>query len=162
MMSSPPDIKPAIASDSAPRPNPSPLRDIKPSLTDISRNGNPIDLTKHKHSILEERRKLEEVFRLRRTVLDLREESLQDKEEISRLKASLRVAKVEPGDRDIKPDISDCRDGRGGRNDELAGQPKGPVESDDDDIIFIREVKAKPRGVDLGQSPGESHCSHRQ
>jgi hypothetical protein len=78
------------------------------------------------------------------------------------LKASLRVAKVEPGDRDIKPDISDCRDGRGGRNDELAGQPKGPVESDDDDIIFIREVKAKPRGVDLGQSPGESHCSHRQ
>jgi hypothetical protein len=68
MMSPPPDIKPTIASNSAPRPNPSPLPDIKPSLTDISRSGNPIDLTKHKHSIIEERRKLEEEFRLRRAV----------------------------------------------------------------------------------------------
>jgi hypothetical protein len=76
MMSSPSDIKPTIAGDSTPRPNFSPLLDIKPSITNFPKNGNPIDLTKHKHSIIEERRKLEEEFRLRRTVLDLREESL--------------------------------------------------------------------------------------
>jgi hypothetical protein len=159
-MSSPSDIKPTIAGDSTPRPNPSPSLDIKPSLTDISRNGNPIDLTKHKHSII---RKLEEEFRLRRTVLDLREESLQDKEEISRLKASLRVAKVEPAGRDIKPDISESRGDHGRRNDDPAGQSHRLVESDDDDIVFIREVKAKPRRVDRDEILGESHCTpHRQ
>jgi hypothetical protein len=164
IMSLPPDIKPTITDQSALPPDPSPFLDIdiKPSITNIPKSNNPIDLTTHRRSILEERSKLEEEFRLRRTVLDLREESLQDKEEISRLKACLRVAKVDPGDRDTKPDISECRGGRGGRNDELAGQPQELVEGDDDDIIFIREVKAKPRGVDMSESPGESHCSHRQ
>jgi hypothetical protein len=162
MMSSPSDIKPTIAGDSTPRPDFSPLLDIQPSITNFPKNGNPIDLTKHKHSILEERRKLEEEFRLRRTVLDLREESLQDKEEISRLKASLRVAKVEPGDRDIKPDISESRGDHGGRSDDPAGQSHRLEESDDDDILFIREVKAKTRRIDRDEFPGESHCSPRR
>jgi hypothetical protein len=88
---------------------------------------------------------------------------LQDKEEISRLKASLRVAKVEPGDRDIKPDISGFRSGSRGESTGLVGLPKESAESDDDDIVFIREVKTKARRVDGNESPGESHCTpHRQ
>jgi len=157
-MSLHPDIKPDITGDGALSPGLSTALDIdiKPSITNIVKDDNPIDLTKHKHSILEERRKLEEESRLRRTVLDLREESLQDKEEISRLKASLRVAKVEPGDRDIKPDIPESSGGHDGRNDELAGQTHGLLESDDDDIVFIREVKGKTQPVDSGELPGES------
>jgi hypothetical protein len=153
----PPDIKPEITGDGALSPDLSPALDIdiKPSITNIVKNEKPIDLTKHKHSIIEERRKLEEEFRLRRTVLDLREESLQYKEEISRLKASLRVAKFEPGGRDIKPDISESRGDHGGRNDDPAGQSHRLVESDDDDIVFIREVKAKPRRVDRDEILGE-------
>jgi hypothetical protein len=80
------------------------------------------------------------------------------------LKASLRVAKSEPGGRDIKPDISESRGGHGGRNDDPAGQSHRLVESDDDDddIVFIREVKAKPRRVDRDEIPGESHCTPRR
>lgn len=160
-MSVPPDIKPTITGDGALSPGPSPFldTDIKPSITNIPKDNNPIDLTTHRRSILEERSKLEEEYRLRRTVLDLREESLQDKEEISRLKASLRVAKVEPGDRDIKPDISGLRKGTRSMGTERVGLPTESAESDDEDIVFIREVKATPRRVDRHEFPGESHCS---
>ena len=163
-MSLPPDIKPTITGDGALPPDPSTFLDIdiKPSITNIPKYNNSIDLTTHRRSILEERSKLEEEYRLRRTVLDLREESLQDKEEISRLKASLRVAKVEPGDRDMKPDISRPRGGCRDRKAELASQPHGLEESDDDEIVFIREVKATPRRVDRSEFPGESHCSQHQ
>jgi hypothetical protein len=156
-----PDIKPTIAGDSTLHPDPSRMLDVKPFIPNIPRNNDPIDLTTQRHSILQQRCRLEEDFRLRKTLLDLQEENLQLREQIGRPNANPGVAKAEPIEEDTKPDILGLRGGCTGRGNELAGHSLGFVESDDDDIVFLREVKGgSHRLVDRKEFPSESRRRH--
>lgn len=128
------DIKPCIgpcpqAHRSRPRTN----LDIKPTLPDEADIKPLVDFKK-------ERETLKKHFEQDSTILDLREENHKVKEENRRLRARQRVIKVEAGIVDVKPNLVEF-----GHGDHVTSTGKRPPldDSDDDGIVYIREVKAK-------------------
>ena len=107
--------------------------DIKPTISDEADIKPPVDFSK-------ERETLKKHFEQDSTILDLREENHKVKEENRRLRARQRVNKVEAGIVDVKPNLVEF-----GHGDHVTSTGKRPPldDSDDDDIEYIREVKAK-------------------
>ena len=132
-MSHPTDIKPIInASSQAIISQPRRGPDVKPNLSELPETKPLIDFEK-------ERAELRRQFERDNTILDLQEENRDVKEENRRLKARQRWATVHSGIEDVKPDISRSGVGIGQT---VRGKRLQAVESDDDDVVFIREVKA--------------------
>lgn len=159
--STPPDVKPNIPLTRVPHPRPDPVLDVKPSISAATKSKDPIDFTLEANLIQQERERLEESHRLHTSNLDLREEMLQVKEENRRLKESQKAIKIEPVSEDVKPNMSKLG---GGDKVTTAGSAKheaGSGGSDDDEIIFIQEIKAgRYKRVNLDVDPSKSATAH--
>jgi hypothetical protein len=124
-MSFNPDIKPVLPGPSTPIPCSSsrPKHDIKPDLFEVP--GNP------SRDFRKEREALKKQYDLEKRNLDL-------EEEIRLLRDTRPAVKTEPGVGEVKPDITRLDGGS-----RLKPLGLGLVEDSDDeeDIVFIREVK---------------------
>jgi hypothetical protein len=107
-------------------------------------------------AIREERERLEEKHRLHKSVLDLREEMLQVKEENRRLRERRGIVKVEPRLTDIKPDTAKLARGRGGSS-RLVENARMDLEGDDDDVVFVGETRSGTAKRMIEVKPGQYH-----
>jgi hypothetical protein len=136
------DIKPVISGPSTriPRPPPQSDCDIKPSPSKVAGIVSPRDFRR-------EREALKKQYDLEKRNLDL--------EEVNRLLRMARPAvKVEPGVGEVKPDIRRLEGGS-----ELTPLDLSLMEDsdDEDDIVFVREVKG---GIAKPSITGMSHDSY--
>jgi hypothetical protein len=136
-----PDIKPDTAgrSDAYCSPAPTTCSDTKPGIQNHLKyiDIDDIDKSVHYTTGFKSLRRERESLRVQAEILDLRDRLLREEEKTRRLLDMCKGVKVVSRREDVRSGISGLGDMVGG----LAGS-KAEVQSDNDDIIFVRKVEA--------------------